>query len=153
MIGREADQAKNEEAVGKLGASLREHEARMIALYREQETALPDTLARVGDLAIARCQPCPDMYRILIVTRIDGEGRPTHLRDGKGTRYADDAREKRGVAIMPEQIVVLPRRFLAVPAREIAAEYADSHFCGVGGVQAIVDGRLRRFLKAEGGRS
>lgn len=148
MIGHERDQEKNERAVGKLSTSLREHEAEMIGLYREREQEADRPMcARIGDLAIARCWPYPDMYRICVVTRVDAEGYPTHLRDGAGTRYADDAREKRGATIMPEQIFLVPRERLAVPAREIAAKYWETHFAGIGQPQHLIDNDLKPYFQ------
>jgi hypothetical protein len=134
VIGHEADQRKHEEAVRKAADSTREWTLHMIERYREQERELRDMRARVGDLVIARCWPYPDMYRACYVTRVDGRGWPTHLRDGKGIRYGPKART------MPEQCLIVPREKLSVPPRDIAVEHRDAHFCGVD-LQAIV-GRI-----------
>lgn len=146
MIGGEQEQKKNEVAVRKLVGNMVEWERERIESYRAQENQMPPPRARVGDLAIARCWPYPDMYRICYVSRVDDRGWPTHLRDGAGTRYADNACETTGVTIMPETCMIVSRERLAVPAREIAAEHRESHFCGVD-LQAIVDHVVSRHLK------
>jgi hypothetical protein len=149
VIGHEGDQRKNEEAVGKLGNSLVQWELESIERYREQERAINRPIrARVGDLAIARCWPYPDMYRACYVTRVDEDGQPTHLRDGAGIRYATNARERKDVTIMPEKCLIMPRERLNVSAREIAARHWESRFFGLD-LQAIVDRIVEGCRKPE----
>lgn len=115
---------------------------------REQEAEIDRPMcARVGDLAIGRCPPYYDMYRVCHVTRVDGEGYPTHLKDGAGIRYGANAWEKRGVGIMPETALIVPRECLSAPAREIAAEHRESHFCGT--LQGVVDRAVGPYFEKE----
>jgi hypothetical protein len=149
VIGREEDQRKNEESVGKLTGSIVEHTLEMQDLYRGREDELRDIVTRAGDLAIGRCWPYPDMYRVCVVTRVNFRGWPSRLEDGAGIRYARDARKRRGITVMPENVLVIPRDRLARPAREIAALYAESRHCGVGQPQHLIDELYSRFEKGD----
>lgn len=147
MIGHEDHQRRDEERLGSLNGSIVEYSLHMQETYRKKEASLPDTVARAGDLAVGRCWPYPDMYRVCVVTRVDVRGWPERLVDGAGIRYALDAPERRGFTVMPENVLVIAQHRLEHPAREIAALYSESHHCGLGQPQALIDELYGRFGK------
>ena len=147
VIGHEADQRKNEEAVQQIASSTASHTLEMIEHYREQEDKANGLRCHIGDLAVARCWPYLDMYRVCVVTRVDDEGYATHLRDGAGIRYAHNARETKKATIMPEHVFIVPRERLSVPARKIAARYREAHFAGISGAQGVMDKHIVPYLK------
>jgi hypothetical protein len=143
--------AVNEEAQGwdlkRAGGIVRA--AKEAALERFEEEARrhgSPARARVGDLAIANCWPYPDSWRICVVTRVDSDGIPTHMRDGAGIRYSDEPTAK-GATIMPQYTWIVSRERLAVRAREIAAENGGARFAGVGGARAVFDRAVVWHLK------
>ena len=83
------------------GGIVRAAEEAAMKRFAEEARGHPPGTARVGDLAIANCWPYPDTWTICVVTRVDGARQPTHMRDGAGIRYADNASERTSATIMP----------------------------------------------------
>lgn len=115
--------------------------------FAEEAQGHPPGTAKVGDLAIANCWPYPETWIICVVTRVDETGQPTHMRDGAGTRYADNARGGTGATIMPEYTWTVSRDVLTVPARSIAEENAGTRFGGVGGAHAVFERAVARYVQ------